>query len=416
MTDNLPAIHSATADALALVEPAGALAERLARSAFVPVAFRGKPDELLACILTGHEMGLAPMAALRGIHVIEGRPSISAELMRAMVLRAGHDVWTEEASGSRVTLCGRRAGSSEVTRVTWTLDDARRANLAGKQNWTRYPRAMLLARATSELVRLLFPDVVSIGYTPDEVASGEDVAGGFDPVAAEVVPDAPAAPSGATRTPPKGARKAAPLTVVPDPEPEPAPGVDDDVVDAEVVEDDEPDATPGDAGPTARDLAIAARKAGLDDVRRHALAGLVSNGPPCSTKALTVEQRIACGAYVEMIGDGSAELVHDGDGWALIVDGVPELVQPGPALDVEPEVEQFPDDDAPPAPALDGPPPDAAGWKALLDDHGIRLAAAIRQAQQIAAELGATPPSNLAALVDADPALVDSLLAWVGAQ
>jgi hypothetical protein len=50
------------------------------------------------------------------------------------------------------------------------MDDAKRANLAGKGNWKSYPRQMLAARATSEIARLLFADLLhGLSYTPEEV-------------------------------------------------------------------------------------------------------------------------------------------------------------------------------------------------------------------------------------------------------
>jgi len=71
-------------------------------------------------------------------------------------------------------LIGKRAGplGGPTLRVVWTIEDAERAELAGKQkkNWNQYPRAMLLARATTELARSLFPDVVLwAGYEPSEL-------------------------------------------------------------------------------------------------------------------------------------------------------------------------------------------------------------------------------------------------------
>lgn len=150
---NLPAV-------LELVSPYIQLAQRITNTNFVPKAYRGRPEETLACLLTGAELGLGPMESLRAIYVVDGRPTLSAEVMRALVLAAGHEL-IMEASDSRVTMRGRRTDSPHTVEVTWTLDMARRANLDGKENWRKYPRQMLTARATAELCRVLFADVVS---------------------------------------------------------------------------------------------------------------------------------------------------------------------------------------------------------------------------------------------------------------
>lgn len=143
-----------------LMQPAVELAKAIATTDFVPRGMRNNAPAIAAAILYGDEVGLGPMQSLSKIHVIEGRPMVAAEAQRALVLAAGHELWLDELTATRATWCGRRSGSDQVTRVTWTLDDARRAKLAGKDAWTRYPRQMLSARASAELVRAVFADVV----------------------------------------------------------------------------------------------------------------------------------------------------------------------------------------------------------------------------------------------------------------
>ena len=147
-------------------------AQRIANTPFVPTAFRGKPESVFAAVLYGEELGLGPMQSLNSIHVIEGKPSMSPELMRGLVARAGHRIDVKESSGDKVTLWGKRADTGSEATVSWSMKDAQLAGLAGRGAWKTYPRAMLLARATSELCRMLFADVVAgLSYTPEEAAS-----------------------------------------------------------------------------------------------------------------------------------------------------------------------------------------------------------------------------------------------------
>lgn len=157
----------------ALLGPAADLAQKIARTEFVPKGLRGRPDAILACVLAGHEAGVPPMTALQFIDVIEGRPAQRAQLARMLIQSKGHAIWVEESTNTRCTWCGRRAGEEHVHRATWTLDDAQRAGLVGKENWRKYPRQMLSARATGDLARMAFADVLGgMPYLAEELEDG----------------------------------------------------------------------------------------------------------------------------------------------------------------------------------------------------------------------------------------------------
>lgn len=180
-------------DWIELLEPAAALANQIAGTGFVPRALQGNPAGITAAILYGDELGLGPMQSLAKIAVIEGKPTLSAEAQRALILAAGHELRVDEATATRLTISGRRAGSTEWSSVTWTLDDAKRAGIAGKQNWRTYPRQMLAARATAELARLMFADVIGGLAATEEI---EDV----DPLALPIAMAGPTAPAEKTTT------------------------------------------------------------------------------------------------------------------------------------------------------------------------------------------------------------------------
>lgn len=155
-----------------LYESSWKLAQRVNSTPFVPKAMQGKPEHVLACVLYGRELGLGPMQALNSIHVIEGRAAASPELMRALVASAGHRIDITENTNEACAMKGIRIDTGAEATVRWTVEDAKLAGLTGKDNWRKYPRAMLAARCTSELCRLLFPDVIAgLSYTPEEIQS-----------------------------------------------------------------------------------------------------------------------------------------------------------------------------------------------------------------------------------------------------
>jgi hypothetical protein len=147
------------------------LAEVLAQSNLMPKDLIGKSANVVVQILAGQELGLSPMAAIRGIHVIEGRPILSADTMVGLVLSSGLAEFFAcvEDTDASVTYETKRKGSPVAQRLSWTVADTKRAGVQLKDNWRMFPRAMMKARAKSALARDVYPDVLAGCYDPDEV-------------------------------------------------------------------------------------------------------------------------------------------------------------------------------------------------------------------------------------------------------
>jgi hypothetical protein len=137
----------------------GDLASKIASTEFVAKSMRGRAPAVAGAILAGRERGLGPMVSLAGIDVIDGRPALSAQLLAALVYRAGHRIVVIESSDKAAEVKIERGDGLGEAQVRWTMADAQRAGLASKTNWQRYPRQMLYARALSEAARMAAPDV-----------------------------------------------------------------------------------------------------------------------------------------------------------------------------------------------------------------------------------------------------------------
>ncbi len=150
------------------------VASMLARSDMVPKAYRNHPENVILAALTGKSLGWDVTTAMRFVHVVEGKPTISAEGMVALVRRAGHSL-SGESGDQQATVKGRRGDTGDEMSVTFTMAQARTAGLANKQVWKSYPSSMLWARAVSQLCRMLFPDVLlGASYTAEELGDGDD--------------------------------------------------------------------------------------------------------------------------------------------------------------------------------------------------------------------------------------------------
>ena len=156
------------------------------------------PGKVLLVMETGAMLGLAPAAALQSIDVVEGRATLSARLMGALIRKAGHKlevVKTGTITGGdySVTVTGTRSDDGSVFTSTWDIHRAIRAQLVQSYEpnsvgvwqvrarnkdgsvakpWEAYAELMPVWRAMSEVGREGFADVLFGLYSTEEMTDG----------------------------------------------------------------------------------------------------------------------------------------------------------------------------------------------------------------------------------------------------
>ncbi len=212
MSDNLPDLATIGPEERAALATYPAWAEmatlwRMAQlmsardNPIAPDDLRGKPGAVFQLLVMARDLGINVSQAFTQLYVVKGKVGVSAQLMRAQVLRAGHTVLAVERTSRRCVLTGRRKDGAELT-VRWAISrsdlaegeqpdewyiadeieasEGKGTALTDKTNWRNYPRSMLESRATTELARSLFPDVlVWASYSPEEIggdAHHDDIA------------------------------------------------------------------------------------------------------------------------------------------------------------------------------------------------------------------------------------------------
>jgi 5'-3' exonuclease len=130
----------------------------------------GSPEAVLSTVLAGRELGISAMASLRSFHIVEGRPTLAADALRALVLKSGKakSFRCTERTAQAATFSTQRQDEEPMT-LRYTIEEAQAAGLVKNgSGWTKNPADMLVARASSKLARLVYPDVVAGLYAPEE--------------------------------------------------------------------------------------------------------------------------------------------------------------------------------------------------------------------------------------------------------
>lgn len=161
---------------------------RLAPSTILPTAYRGNAANAFVAAETGAALGLEPLQALASIAVINGRATLSSDLMAAVIRRAGHTLRIVENSPESVTATLIRVDDKKFEfTVTWDKDKAVKAGLWGQRGpWSQYPTQMLRARAITEVARQGASEaLMGMIYSPEDF--GATITDTGEVIEAEVV-------------------------------------------------------------------------------------------------------------------------------------------------------------------------------------------------------------------------------------
>lgn len=147
------------------------------RSGMLPSGIK-TPEAAAIIALKAKELNMPIMVGFAHIHVINGKPTLSAEMMQSLARKnlPGLVINIIESSSERATVeFIRPEAGSKPYKITFTLEDAKRADLMKNPTWQKYPAAMLWSRAVSAGLRKVCPEaLIGVSYTPEELGANVD--------------------------------------------------------------------------------------------------------------------------------------------------------------------------------------------------------------------------------------------------
>jgi len=148
----------------------------LVKTGFLPDSIK-TPEQAIAIMMKGRELGIPSMYALSNIVIIKGKPTCNSELMLALIYRDHGDAAMRivESTNEACQIAYRRARWSKEQVYAFTAQDAQRAGLMTTDTWKKYTAAMLRARCISAVARMAFPDSIAGMYTPEELGADVEV-------------------------------------------------------------------------------------------------------------------------------------------------------------------------------------------------------------------------------------------------
>jgi hypothetical protein len=173
------------------------MGEQLVRTGFLPAHLR-TGAQVAAVILTGRELGMEPMRAVRSLSLVKGKVVEAADSQLARFKADGGRATFKSLTEMEAVLWLRHPNGDEHTE-SFTMQDARNAGLSSNDNYKKFPKAMLRSRVITAALKSVGWEGAVGNYDPDELAvSGSAPVGQAEYVHAETVEPAQLVDTGAT--------------------------------------------------------------------------------------------------------------------------------------------------------------------------------------------------------------------------
>lgn len=135
-------------------------------------------EGIFAIVQKAKAVGIDPLEALNGgLYFVQGKVEMTAGMMNDLIRRHGHSISKDKKSDDKICILhGKRRDNNDTWSESFSIEDAKTAGIYRNQ-WLKYPKDMLFARALSRLARQLFPDVIKGCYVDGEIvqATYQDV-------------------------------------------------------------------------------------------------------------------------------------------------------------------------------------------------------------------------------------------------
>ena len=127
-------------------------------------------------VMAGAEIGLPPFASMSGIHIVQGKPVLGANLIATLVKNDPRYNYRVKRADNEACVLEWHEGGKVAGESSFTMAEAQAAGLTGKPTWKSYPSDMLFARALTRGARRYAPGIFGGApiYTPDEMGVETD--------------------------------------------------------------------------------------------------------------------------------------------------------------------------------------------------------------------------------------------------
>lgn len=160
------------------------MAESIARSGLFGMK---TPDQALALMLIAQAENSHPATITQDYDIIQGRAARKTNSVLARFQKSGGRVEWHELTETKAdaTFSHPQGGA---LRMDWTIEQAKKAGLTGKDNWKNWPRSMLRARLIAEAVRAVYPAAIGGMLLTEEA---QDITEPFDssPIPKQINPN-----------------------------------------------------------------------------------------------------------------------------------------------------------------------------------------------------------------------------------